>query len=66
MEGVPSEREYEGGFAVQLMVKDLSLAMKSAESCDQSPVLGKKAYDLYKTHLEKGFGKKDFSHIFKK
>ncbi len=65
MKGVPSDREYEGGFAVQLMVKDLSLAMKSAKSYGQSPVLGKKAYDLYKTHMEKGFGKKDFSHVFK-
>ena len=66
MKGVPSEREYEGGFAVQLMVKDLSLAMKSADSCGQSPELGKKVYDLYKEHLEKSFGKKDFSHIFKR
>ena len=66
MEGVPSERAYQGGFAVQLMVKDLSLAMKSAENCGQSPVLGRKAYDLYREHLEEGFGKKDFSHIFKR
>ncbi len=64
MEGAPSSREYEGGFMVELMVKDLSLAMKAAKDFSQNPELGQKAYALYKEHMSKGFGKKDFSHIF--
>lgn len=66
MEKVPASREYEGGFAVQLMVKDLSLAMSSAQRSHKNLALGKKAYELYMNHMENGFGKKDFSHIFNK
>ena len=66
MEKVPASREYEGGFAVQLMVKDLSLAMSSAQRSQKNLELGKKAYELYMNHMENGFGKKDFSHIFNK
>ena len=36
MEGVPSTRNYEGGFAVDLMRKDLGLATEAAASCNLS------------------------------
>lgn len=64
MEGVPSAQDYKGGFAVQLMVKDLLLAIKSAKNFNKNTPLGKKAYEIYQEHLERGFGDKDFSHIF--
>ena len=64
MDSAPASRDYEGGFAVQLMVKDLSLAMNSAQSCNRNLDIGRKAYEIYMKHMESGFGKKDFSHIF--
>ena len=64
MENVPSARNYEGGFAVRLMVKDLTLAMKAASSANQKSDLGKRAFDIYKKHKEEGFEAKDFSHVF--
>ena len=43
MEGVPASRDYEGGFSHELMLKDLSLALRAAadagasESCRTVP-----------------------------
>jgi len=31
MENVPSSKEYDGGFAVELMLKDLRIAIDAAE-----------------------------------
>lgn len=64
METAPSSRNYEGGFSVQLMLKDLSLAESSMQARGQKAELGSKAFEIYKKHLEKGYAKKDFSHIF--
>ncbi len=64
MNNVPSSHNYEGGFSVKLMLKDLGLALNSIKKTGQKVELGTKAYQIYKEHLEKGFGTKDFSHIF--
>ena len=64
MENVPSSKNYEGGFAVQLMLKDLSLAMQAAHSSGQKTDLGKRAFEIYKQHKEEGFALKDFAHVF--
>lgn len=64
MDNVPSSRDYEGGFAVQLMLKDLGLALNCMQQTKQKATLGKKAHDIYKQHNKDGFSKKDFSHIF--
>lgn len=66
MEAVPSSRNYEGGFSVQLMLKDLALAKDSMERTGQMAELGSKAFELYENHFKEGYAKKDFSHIFKK
>lgn len=66
MEGVPSSRSYEGGFSVQLMLKDLGLAKDSMEKTGQKAELGYKAFEIYKRHFEEGYSHKDFSHIFTK
>ena len=66
MEAVPSSRNYEGGFSVQLMLKDLTLAKESMERTGQKAELGSKAFEIYKNHCKEGYVKKDFSHIFKR
>ena len=66
MESVPSSKNYEGGFSVQLMLKDLGLAKDSMERTGQMVELGYKAFEIYKKHFEEGYAQKDFSHIFKK
>ena len=65
METAPASRDYEGGFSVRLMLKDLSLAMDSMERVNASMSLGIKAFEVYRKHFDDGFADKDFSHILK-
>lgn len=63
MENVPASRDYEGGFGVDLMLKDLGLAMESALVARASTPLGGLARNLYALHSGQGNGKLDFSSI---
>lgn len=63
MDTSPASRDYEGGFSVRLMLKDLSLAMGSMERVEAKMLLGSKAFEIYRKHFDNGFADKDFSHI---
>ena len=63
MDNVPAGNDYQGGFLVDLMIKDLGLAMESALATDSSIPLGALARNLYRLHGSKGAGRKDFSSI---
>ncbi|MCB1691917.1 MAG: 3-hydroxyisobutyrate dehydrogenase [Pseudomonadales bacterium] len=65
MENVPASRDYEGGFLVDLMIKDLGLAMEAAMEAGTSTPMGSLARNLYLNHRHQGFGRKDFSSIQK-
>src|SRR5690554_1293189 len=65
MPGVPSSNDYEGGFLVDLMLKDLGLAIATAEQTGSTTPMGKAAQNLYQAHRDQGFGSKDFSSIYK-
>ena len=64
MENVPSSKAYVGGFGVDLMLKDLDLAVENAENLDASIPLGKLAQELYEVHSKAGNGQLDFSSVF--
>ena len=60
----PADRNYEGGFAAALMLKDLRLAMEAAQSVDAYTPMGSEAETLYARFAEAlGGGGKDFSAI---
>ena len=63
MENVPAAKDYEGGFLVDLMIKDLGLAMESGLETGASTPMGSLARSLYINHSKAGFGGKDFSSI---
>jgi 3-hydroxyisobutyrate dehydrogenase len=64
MENVPSSRNYEGGFASNLMLKDLMLAQKAAESARMDLPLGKQVSKFYEEMRDKeDMGNKDFSAV---
>ena len=63
MEGVPSSNNYQPGFMVDLMVKDLGLACEVAESCGLNNQMGKQAMAAYSAHQGEGNGPRDFSSI---
>ena len=62
----PADRDYEGGFASALMLKDLRLAMEAAQGVDAYTPMGSEAETLYARFAEAlGGGSKDFSGIIK-
>jgi len=62
----PADRDYDGGFAAALMLKDLRLAMEAAQSVDAYTPMGAEAEVLYTRFAEAlGGGHKDFSAIIK-
>lgn len=63
MEKAPASRDYAGGFLVDLMVKDLGLAVDSALEQGVSTPLGSLARNLYTLLQTKGMGARDFSSI---
>ena len=66
MEAAPASNDYQPGFMVDLMVKDLGLAMEIAEQCEVDNAMGQLASELYKQHRQAGNGERDFSSILQK
>lgn len=63
MPNVPASNGYQGGFKVNLMLKDLGLALETA-SVSQSPIpMGNLATSLYELHRSSNGGDQDFSSI---
>jgi 3-hydroxyisobutyrate dehydrogenase len=59
----PSNRNYEGGFATAMMLKDLKLAQDAAAKAGAATPLGAQAEGLYALFDRLGGGAKDFSAI---
>jgi 3-hydroxyisobutyrate dehydrogenase len=59
----PSNRDYEGGFAAAMMLKDLKLAYEAAEASGAPTPLGTNAMVLYEDLVSAGYANKDFSFI---
>ncbi|MGP4843492.1 3-hydroxyisobutyrate dehydrogenase [Marinobacter sp. 1Y8] len=63
MENVPSSNEYQGGFLVDLMSKDLGLAFDNAVRNHAPIPMGSLARNMYSLHSQQGNGRLDFSSI---
>jgi len=61
---IPSSNDYVGGFAINLMLKDLGLALGAAEQQGVSTPLGKLAQEEYQQLAEMGYGTKDFAFVY--
>ncbi|WBH16249.1 3-hydroxyisobutyrate dehydrogenase [Sphingomonas radiodurans] len=61
----PADRDYQGGFAAALMLKDLRLAMDAAEQAGATVPMGTRSRDLYEAFADAGHGNLDFSAIIK-
>ncbi|HVZ45651.1 MAG TPA: 3-hydroxyisobutyrate dehydrogenase [Ramlibacter sp.] len=59
----PANRGYEGGFASELMLKDLRLAEEAAVASRSTALLGAAAASVYAMHCAAGRGRLDFSSI---
>ena len=59
----PANREYAGGFASALMLKDLRLAKAAAEAANVNTLLGSRAAELYEQLVSQDGPGRDFSAI---
>jgi 3-hydroxyisobutyrate dehydrogenase len=66
METAPASNDYKPGFMVDLMVKDLGLALEIAEQSNFDNPMGQLAKELYSQHQQAGNGQMDFSSILQK
>jgi 3-hydroxyisobutyrate dehydrogenase len=64
-DNVPSSNDYQGGFMVDLMAKDLGLAIDTASGSQSNIPLGKMSQSLYQLMQNQDMGSLDFSSIFK-
>lgn len=66
VEGAPAEKDYQGGFGTALMLKDLRLAMQSAEQVQIEPRMGAVAREIYKgAESTEDCKNRDFSVVFR-
>lgn len=61
----PADRDYEGGFAAPLMLKDLRLALEAADASGTATPMGKRAAELYEAFVAGDGKEKDFSGIIR-
>lgn len=64
VETAPASRDYEGGFGVNLMKKDLKLAMRAAQEAGARLELATKAEEVYEK-VEQDHKGKDFSVVYR-
>lgn len=63
MPSSPASNNYQPGFMVDLMTKDLTLALQNASQSGANTPLGKVALELYSQKQQQGDGQRDFSSI---
>ena len=61
----PADRNYEGGFAAALMLKDIRLEMDAGKEAGAYTPMGGEAEELYGRFVDRGGGTKDFSALIK-
>ena len=64
IETSPASRGYTGGFASDLLLKDLKIAMDTRKVAGAHTPLGEHTTKIYQELVDKGLAKKDFSIIF--
>lgn len=62
----PSNRNYQAGFAVDMMLKDLRLAAQASDQVSASATLGALAKEVYEQLSNDGYGLDDFSVIMRR
>lgn len=62
--GAPAEQGYEGGFGVELMKKDLGLALEEARRTGSMIELGDRSMEVYE-HVGRAEPGKDFSVVYR-
>ncbi len=60
----PANRDYQPGFTVDMMLKDLKLAQQAAQAAGAATPMGAEAASIYQLLAIAGSGSRDFSSVF--
>ena len=63
-EGTPACNDYNRGFMVKLITKDMGLAISAAKEGGAISAETQRAFDIYSHMMELGYGDKDFSYVY--
>lgn len=63
LENVPANQDYQPGFSLNMMLKDLNLSQAAAEHCDLDTPIAKFATQIFQRAQEQGMGDLDFSAV---
>lgn len=63
-ETTPASRNYDGGFQVALIKKDLALALEAAQHGNANTDMTEMAINYYRDIEKQGYGQKDFGYVF--
>jgi 3-hydroxyisobutyrate dehydrogenase len=63
-EGTPACNDYNGGFMIKLIAKDMGLAITAAKEGDAISAETQRAFDIYSHMMELGYGDKDFTYLY--
>jgi 3-hydroxyisobutyrate dehydrogenase len=63
-EGTPACNDYNGGFMIKLIAKDMGLAITAAKEGDAISAETQRAFDIYSHMMELGYGDKDFTYVY--
>ncbi len=61
----PADRDYAGGFATALMMKDMDLALAAAQAAGSAVPVAASAAERYRAMIAAGQGDKDFSAVIR-
>ena len=65
MPGSPANRDYEPGFTVAMMLKDLKLSQAAAGDVSMRTRMGENATSMYQALSDTGQGPKDLSVMYR-
>ena len=64
IEGTPACRNYEGGFMVELVRKDLALALEACKETGAKTDMTELSIEYYRNLEKLGYGRKDFGFVY--
>jgi 3-hydroxyisobutyrate dehydrogenase len=65
LENVPANHDYQAGFSLNMMLKDLNFSQAAAQHCQLHTPMGQLATQIFQQGKEAGMGNLDFSAIIK-
>lgn len=65
LDNVPANRDYQAGFSLNMMLKDLNFSQAAAQDCEIKTPIAELATKIFQTAKDQGLGDLDFSAVIR-